>query len=131
MQHPAVLVSLILLASASAVHAESSSVKVFSEIISNSSTSVTSRTDTNVSISQTGEGTSSVKINGKEYRLDGPGEIKVNESSGTDPTGSPTATTSPTPTPPTTAELTKADQETIVKFMEMIRELISRIREMF
>ena len=120
MQHPAVLVSLILLASASAVHAESSSVKVFSEIISNSSTSVTSRTDTNVSISQTGEGTSSVKINGKEYRLDGPGEIKVNESSG-----------SPTPTPPTTAELTKADQETIVKFMEMIRELISRIREMF
>src|SRR3989344_526047 len=41
--------------------------------------SSSSQTDTNVNIKQTGEGTSSVKINGKEWKLEGPGEIDVNE----------------------------------------------------
>src|SRR3989344_7239264 len=41
--------------------------------------SSSSQTDTNVNINQTGEGTSSVKINGKEWKLEGPGEINVNE----------------------------------------------------
>lgn len=64
-----------------------------------------SKTETKVNISQEGEGTSSVTINGKEWKLEGPGEISVNESSDTSPTSGPTS--SPTQTPTLTPEPTE------------------------
>lgn len=55
--------------------------------IGNSSQS-SSKTETKVNISQEGEGTSSVKVNGKEWKLEGPGKINVNETSTNEPESS-------------------------------------------
>ena len=47
---------------------------------SNTSNYSNSQSKTNIYINQSGEGTSSVKINGEEWKLEGPGEINVNEN---------------------------------------------------
>lgn len=67
----------------------------------NNSTSYTSEGTTTVDISQSGNGTSRVVINGKEWLLEGPGEIHVDENSdsNTEATPSLTPPTSETPTP--------------------------------
>ena len=60
-----------------------SSVKINNQLGSNtnSNTSNTS-TSTKVEIDQSGEGTSEVSVNGKEWKLEGPGTISVDENSG-------------------------------------------------
>ena len=77
-----------------------------------SNTTTTKSSSTKVHISQEGEGTSQVVINGKEWKLEGPGEINVNESSDN---GSSTPTegqASPSPTAddtnPTSTDTQKA-----------------------
>lgn len=80
------------------VEGDSSSSVIVDSVTESSQTNVhTSQTDANVQISQTGEGTSSVTINGKEYKVEGPGELKVNESvsSPAEPTPSPETTPPP------------------------------------
>src|SRR3989338_2068165 len=72
--------------------------------ISNSSVSsyTQSTSRTKINIEQSGEGTSEVKVNGKEWKLEGPGEISVDETSTpnpTPPTSTPTPTEEPTPSP--------------------------------
>lgn len=39
----------------------------------------TSKTQTNIDIHQTGNGTSKVNVNGKEYKVEGPGDLSVHE----------------------------------------------------
>ncbi len=91
-----------------------------------------SETNTKVNISQTGEGTSSVTVNGKEWKLEGPGEINVNESS--DSTSSDTQNSEPTNTPAPTSEpepdvLSDTDENSPTTFSEMIRQKIKDLKE--
>lgn len=55
-------------------------VNIKNNLNTQSSTSTSKSTSTKVDISQEGEGTSQVVINGKEWKLEGPGEINVNET---------------------------------------------------
>ena len=55
-------------------------VNISNNINSSSNYSSSSESRTSVSISQTGEGESSVTVNGKEWKVEGLGEIKVNEN---------------------------------------------------
>lgn len=92
------------------------------------STSYTSEGKTDVYINQTGEGTSSVKVNGKEWKLEGPGEIKVNEGTETvenTPNPSPTDTASPS----ATVAPTEVDSAEVKNFLEKIEDKIEEIRE--
>ncbi|KKQ77299.1 MAG: hypothetical protein UT00_C0015G0010 [Parcubacteria group bacterium GW2011_GWA1_38_7] len=73
--------------------------------VKNDETFVSSDTTTKVLINQTGEGTSSVKINGKEWNLEGPGTISFDESSsGQEPTPTPESDEIETPEPQTETE---------------------------
>lgn len=112
----------------SSVHVEiNNSVNTNSKNKSGSS----SKTDTKVDISQEGEGTSSVKINGKEWKLEGPGEIHVNndDTASTTPAAtdepkaspSPTDVESPTPTPD------EGQQKNAGNIFEMLRETLRKI----
>ncbi len=95
-----------------------------------SSSETGSETNTNVSISQTGEGTSEVKINGQEWKLEGPGEINVNENSiSSTPTSveaSPTPTDSLTPT-----SVPDAQENSGMSMSDIIKEKIEEIKKSF
>ena len=66
----------------------------------NTSGSTQESSQTNVNIHQSGEGTAQVKVDGKEYSLEGPGDLSVNENSGSSSSNSPSATPTPTLTAP-------------------------------
>lgn len=100
----------LTLSSVSPVIAASSKVYINNNVNSGYNSYSSSQTNTKVEIHQEGDGTSSVKINGKEWKLEGPGDITVNESSGSDDSDasslivqkdevSPTPTETPSPTP--------------------------------
>ncbi len=85
------------------VNANGDSTSVNIDIKNNVNTDSNSTThkesSTNIHISQDGEGTSSVKVNGKEWKLEGPGEINVNEKDTEGDGLSPTTVDEPSPTP--------------------------------
>lgn len=56
-------------------------VRINNSLGQQSTTSYTKSNTTSVHISQTGDGESSVVINDKEWKLDGPGEINITETS--------------------------------------------------
>lgn len=99
-----------------------SSVKVkINNKVNSDSSSFRSSSRTNVNIHQEGEGTSQVTINGQEWKLEGPGDINVNQDSTPtpdNPTASPTQiptptqeTVTPTLTPTPTVSPTETPQE--------------------
>jgi hypothetical protein len=101
-----------------------------------------SETKTDVHISQEGEGTSSVTINGKEWKLEGPGEINVDENTDSvsstptpaptdtpDPTSTPTET--PTPTPAPTGEILGDQDNTSTTIGKLIEDFMKSLREIF
>lgn len=100
----------------------------------NDETFVSTDSTTKVLINQTGEGTSSIKINGKEWKLEGPGNINVNESNDDqDPTTppQPDETQSPEPQDETEKlEETKSFPEAIFdQIMETIQDFLKNLFE--
>ena len=71
----------IFLTSAHLVMAGDSSVNVQinNSLNTKNTTSYSSETKTKIDIEQSGNGTSEVKVNGKEYKVEGPGELHINE----------------------------------------------------
>jgi hypothetical protein len=101
-----------------------------------------SQTNTRVEIHQEGEGTTSVKINGKEWKLEGPGNISEEEYYDSDnsatnddtssptqesvePTQTPSETSSPTPTGEDSAEVLGDSDENNSSFADALNNLIS------
>lgn len=87
-------------------------VEVNNEVNTGSSyTSTTTTGTTNVEIHQTGTGTSTVRVNGKEWKVEGPGDISVSEGSNgkMTPTSTPVPQISATPTVTPTATVTPTD----------------------
>lgn len=82
-----------------------------------SKTTTTTTGKTNIEIHQTGDGTSSVNINGKEWKLEGPGDISVQED------GAVNATRTPTPTAPI------EEQEQEETLFESLRENLEKLKE--
>ena len=109
-----------------------STVKVNNQMGSNTNSTNTSSSKTNVEIHQTGEGTSKVSINGKEWKLEGPGDISVSEESSPNPssTASPSATATPSATPDSND--TKEDQKNIItQIIKSLQQLIERLKKLF
>lgn len=80
---------------------------------SNTRSYTSSTSETSVYINQEGEGTSSIRINGEKWSLDGPGEIEVNkdaDSSAVSPT-TVEPTEEPIPSPTETDDLDKNDDQ--------------------
>lgn len=110
-------------------------VKINNSLNSGNSTSYHSSTSTKVNINQEGEGTSEVKINGKEWKVEGPGDINVNESSETSP--APTQSTNPTlaPVTPTPNEeisptpMPDEDTNPQPSFGDTLKERFEELRE--
>lgn len=94
----------------------------------NNTSSFTSETKTDVHISQEGEGTSSVNINGKEWKLEGPGEINVNEGlSSTE--SSPTESLTQTPTSEPKPEVL-GDNDEVPSFLgEIFQNLFKSLQQ--
>lgn len=87
---------------------------------------------TNVEIHQTGEGTSKVTINGKEWKLEGPGNISVSETSSPNPTSSPTQ--SPTSSPQASPYSPEADTQTkglVNQIIKILEQAIERLKDLF
>ena len=140
MKFPAVVVAIFALLTVSS-EASAASVRVnVNNDINSGFNSYSSETRTKVNISQDGEGTSSVKVNGKEWSLEGPGEISVDESSDSNssptlsPTENPTNTptqipSSESPTPTDGEELDSAPEEIhefpALLFKEMVENLLN------
>lgn len=130
------LVLVMFLAMPMTAHAEntgnsSSEVRIINQV-NTGGTSTTSTTttegSTNVEIHQTGEGTSSVTVNGKEWKLEGPGDISVQEGSVGAQTPTPTAPTGGSPTP--TSSPTPADGEQDTQgFVEALKESLANFKE--
>lgn len=81
-----------------------------------STTTSTTQTKTNVNIDQSGDGHSSVTINGKEYKVDGPGSLNINESS------------PPTATAFTSAPDVSAEQQNII--IDLLQRLFSFLKNL-
>lgn len=99
----------------------SSSVKIDNNVNTGSNTQTSQTSKTSVEIHQTGEGTSNVNINGKQWQLKGPGDISVSES--TPATNSPAVTPNPGPSlnPLTFSEnLIKKRVEQIINIFQQI-----------
>lgn len=95
-----------------------------------SSYTSTSKTDTKIDLQQGGNGTSTVKINGKEWKLDGPGEIHVDENSSPSNASTPTPAISPTPeeSPTPTPEVLSAQDESKLTFSEKIKMELTKVK---
>lgn len=119
-------------ASSSSVHVETSGseshVTVNNSVQSTSSTQVTQNGTTEVNIEQSGNGHSEVNVNGKQWKVDGPGEIhektstNSNSSSNSSPTVTPTHEATATPTlKPEKKEIKKSViQEAINNFLHRL-----------
>lgn len=92
-------------------------------------TTPTSETSTSVNISQTGEGTSLVKINGKEWKLEGPGEINVKESFNSSSNPSPTITPSEKISP--TQAYIQDDIKDDMTIFNLFRKKVEEIGKLF
>ncbi len=109
------IITLLLLTFTSVVSADQANINV---------TSSTVNGRTKVDIKNEGDGTySSVKINGEEWKVEGPGEIHVDKN--TNSNSSPTVTQTPTPTisktpTPTPTVLSDTDEEPL-SFFEIIK----------
>jgi len=113
-------------ASSSSVHVETSGseshVTVNNSVQSTSSTQVTQNGTTEVNIEQSGNGHSEVNINGKKWKVDGPGEVHEKTSTGSNSGAS--TTESPSPTHEATATPTlKPEKKEIKKYV--IQEAVS------
>lgn len=99
--------------------------------------------NTSVDIIHEGEGgESSVTINGKEWKLSGPGEIHENTKSSstpkpttkptTNPSQSPTPSPTPSPSPSATASAEPEDQESegIDGIIELLENLLEKFKEL-
>lgn len=94
--------------------------------------SVSNQSRTDVYINQTGQGTSSVKVNGKEWKLEGPGEIKVNESTSSQATPSPQNSASPSATTIPSVGTQASDGQNLWQIIEdKIMDLKETIKEFF
>lgn len=92
MKIPAYILStFFFLTTVGTAYAGSVNVNIKNNLNSDDSSQISSSTHTKVNISQEGEGTSSVTVNGKEWKLEGPGEINVDESSDGTSTPGPTS----------------------------------------
>jgi hypothetical protein len=106
-----------------------------------STTQLKSSTKTNVEIHQDGEGTSTVKVNDKEWRLDGPGDISVSEdSTSTSPkpttssTPSPSPIVSPSPSPSSSSIPEQIEQQIKSEFEDVIeafKDLMDNLKNLF
>ena len=103
-------------------------VNVDSNVNSSSTSEISTSSSTNVHINQSGEGTSTVKINGKEYKLEGPGEINASNGS-TQQTSSPgsSITHSHIPTPQVLSgqDIQQAIEEKIEQKIETNKGLLN------
>jgi hypothetical protein len=110
----------------------------------NNTTQFKSSTKTNVEIHQDGEGTSTVKVNDKEWKLEGPGDISVTEESNSSskptatpiPSASPTVLPSPSASPnPSPSSIPEQIEEQIKsEFQEMIevfKDLMNNLKDLF
>lgn len=91
-------------------------------------TSVKGTTTTKVNINQNGGGTSSVTVNGKEYKVEGTGSLSIDETTDTNSSGSPTLK----PTEPETPtqdkdENTDEDKSGFRKFFDSIKIFFSKL----
>ena len=95
--------------------------------------SSTSKTRTKVDIQQDGNGTSSVTVNGKEWKLDGPGEIHMDENSDSNDSTEPTPTVTPEPeeSPTPTPEVLSAQDEIKLSFSQKMKLNFMKINESF
>lgn len=113
-------------------------VRINNNVNSKSTTTYSSHTKTKIDIEQEGNGYSEVTVNGKEYKVEGPGELHVDEyiSSTNPPTTSntntpkPTIERSPTPTPRETAEVEVLGVST-QSFSDVIEDKIEELRNYF
>lgn len=109
------LVPSSVYASSSSVHVETSGsdshVTVNNSVQSTSSTQVTQNGTTEVNIEQSGNGHSEVNVNGKQWKMDGPGEIHEKTSTGTSSGSSTTPTVTPTHTATATPTLKPEKKE--------------------
>lgn len=97
--------------------------------VKNNETSISSDTTTKVLINQTGEGTSSVKINGKEWNLEGSGTISVDDSNN-DQEPTPTPESEETAFPKPQAETENIDETK--SFPEIIfDQMVETIKDFF
>ncbi len=137
------LLSLLLFPTSS--WANSANININSRISSNSNSGSQSFSSSNsrIDISQSGEGTSKVTINGKEYKVEGPGELHVNNSSDSTNTPteapqattqhsdpSPTITTPPQPTQSTQPDISESIEEIEEKQQGIIQEIFSFIKRL-
>lgn len=106
----------------------SSTVKINNQMGANTTSTQTTSTKTNVEINQSGEGTSKVNINGKEWKLEGPGNISVSEESTPKPTSSPSASPSTSPSPSASSEVQK---NVITQIIQALQKLIARLQNLF
>lgn len=97
-------------------------VNVNNNVNTGGSSTVEKSNETRVHISQTGNGTSEVKVNGESWRLEGPGEINENVSSSSSPSTTPTATYSASPKPDV-----KETQTLIAAIFEKVFELFAKL----
>jgi hypothetical protein len=94
--------------------------------------------NTSVHISQDGDGESSVKINDKEWKLNGPGEINVQNGNSVTktpkPTSSPTDTPTSSPTSSPTAspsgEPEEQNEDGFNGLIEMLENLLNKFKEL-
>lgn len=109
-----------------------STVKINNQLGTNTNSTTTPTSKTNVEINQTGEGTSKVTINGKEWKLEGPGNITVSEESTPKPSSSPSASASATPSAsPSTDELDEQQKNIIAQIIKALQQLIERLQNLF
>ena len=95
--------------------------------------SVKSESTTKVDITQEGTGTSSVTINGKEYKVEGAGSLHVDESTNGSPTISPSedGSTTATPTSSESQEEPNSVEENKSFIERFFRQLREDIRNLF
>lgn len=110
-------------------------VQINNKVNTGGTSSFKSSTKSSVNIHQEGEGTSEVKINGQEWKVEGPGDLSVESSGSTpvptqvaDPTNAPTSP-SDAASPTTTEDANTAqepeeqkDEKSSVTLGEMLKE---------
>ena len=106
------------------------SAKVNVDINTSSSTNIQeSSSKTNVEINQTGDGTSKVKINDREWSLSEPGNISVSEEN-----VSPTSTLSPTISQSTNSAVNSDDSKSknaVEILINQLEDLIEKLKSLF
>lgn len=96
-------------------------VDINNNVNTTNSTKTSQSSKTNVEIDQTGEGTSKVKINDKEWSLSGPGNISVSEGTSSSEN-------------PSTISASENQQETknaIQKLIAQLESLIEKLKSLF